>query len=183
VVELTKGPHTRDARQAAIVDRLADQLDALSAHVEEQLSANRRGERNRLSLLYLHALFALFTSPLFFAWAVSPAGFRGTTWQLLAAVPLVEVLLPMLLFIGGSVLTLGTAARSMRAAGIGLLLVFLWYAIIGFSFAGAVFLWLDEGAPNNAWPAVYAPFVYGHLAAIMWIHLKTVWVIVRALGR
>jgi hypothetical protein len=172
---------TMPGRDPDVLTQLTDQLDALQEHVWEKVQAGRRGERNRMRLLYLHAWFALLTSPLFLVWANGPVGFTGVTWKLLATLPGAELWMPALLFTGGAVLALAVAAREPLWAGVGLLLVLLWYTIVAASFFGAVVVWITDGTPAP-WPAVYAPFVYAHLAAIMLVHLRTVWSLIRSVG-
>ncbi len=157
------------------VDDMADTLDVLYDIVERSGGTVKRSEGNRLSLLYLHALFALFISPLFMLWGFGPNAMKTTTWQVARAIPGQSTTLAALLFLGGAVLLLGTATRSPRWAGTGLMLILIWYSIIAVTFAAAIILWVLNGSPDATQPALYAPGVYAHLAAVMVIHLTTVW--------
>lgn len=160
------------------VEDMADTLDALQEIVNEAGGVMKRAEGNRFALLYLHAIFALFISPSFLLWGSGPAAMTGATWTVARLLPGRATSLSVLLFAGGAVLLLGTASRSPRWAGVGLLLIMLWYLIISISFAGAVIIWLSNGADVAKQPALYAPGVYAHLAACMVIHLITMWRIV-----
>ncbi len=163
-------------------DQLADVLAALQAHVDDaQIHARQEAEvaksdrSNRFTLLYVHAFFAILVAPLC-VWHGIVTGLSGPSWSVARAIPGVPYSIGTVLFAGGVILALATAARSRAWIIAGLAAILSWYVIIALTFSGAVVLWLDAGAPlaRQQVPATYAVLVYAGYAAILGIHLRTV---------
>ncbi len=157
------------------IDELATLLAGLDRHTTLAAATTKRYESNRLALLYLHSLMAVLTAPLFsfHGWAT---GFRGASFQVVRMIPHPEITLPVVLGIGGLVLTLGTAAQARRVAIIGLSCVLCWYVTIATSIAYSTFIWLAKGAPlapSSALPAGYAAVVYAAYTGMLIVHLRS----------
>lgn len=153
------------------LERLLQQWGARVEDVDHALAA---AEHSRSSLLYVHASAGLFIAPLFLQWASRPASLASPTWVVARNIPLASVTLSVLLFAGATLLMMGTAGRRLRLARIGLVLMCGFYTLIAVTFGASVVVWLVGGAHPVAEPAVYTPFVYGHLATVLAIHTATV---------
>lgn len=154
------------------IKALAGTLDALDTHIKTADATVKRSERNRLSMLHLHALAAVVIGPLFAA--VGTDGMTGATWSLVRLIPGAPFTLAAVLFAGGVILGVATFRRALRWEMLGLWMLFAWYAIIALSFGGALVLWLTNGMPGGAAkPSPYAPALYSHLAVVMLVHLRT----------
>lgn len=149
---------------------LAAALDHLDTHVRVADRVAKRAEGNRLSMLHLHALAALFIGPLFAA--IGREGMNTPIWVVARSFPGAPYTLGLLIFIGGLILGPATWYRVIRWEKVGLWILLTWYAIISISFGGAILLWLTTGM-DTAKPSFYAPMVYLHLTAIMGVHLLT----------
>lgn len=154
------------------IDRLAVTLDALDDHLRISDATVRRSERNRLSMLHLHALAAVIIGPLFAA--VGKTGMTGATWAVVRLLPGAPFTLAAVLFTGGLILGVATWFRALRWEMFGLWMLLMWYATVSLSFGAAVLLWAGHGMPAGAArPSPYAPALYAHFAAVMGVHLRT----------
>lgn len=154
------------------IARLASTLDALDDHIRVADATVKRSERNRLSMLHLHALAAVVIGPLFAT--VGRGGMSGAIWVTVRLIPGAPFTLAILLFTGGIILGTATWLRAVRWEMLGLWILLGWYATIALSFGAAVLLWLWHGAPGgSAKPSPYAPALYCHFAAVMAVHLRT----------
>lgn len=156
--------------QEDAIAALAHTLDSLDSHIRTVDATAKRSEKNRLSMLHLHAAAAVVIGPLFAA--IGRDGMVGATWTVTRMIPGAPFTLGVILFVGGAILGPATWFRVLFWEKIGLWMLLVWYATIAVSFAAAVVLWLLQGAPPNR-PALYAPAVYAHLAIIMVVHLTT----------
>lgn len=159
------------------VDRLAAALDGLEALVvsadakaERSQVVARRSERNRLSLLHIHAAAALVIAPLFSS--IGEQGMQGPSWLVVQLIPAAPHSLAALLAVGGIILGVATWFRHKTGEMLGLLLLTAWYLVIAVSFGVASLVWLAD-TPDGPRPSFYAPAVYFHLAVIMLVHLRT----------
>jgi hypothetical protein len=92
--------------------------------------------------------------------------------------------LAVLMFVGAAILGVGTTMHNLRGETVGLVLLMAWYLTLSVSFAGAIAVWIAHGAPGGpARPSLYAPLLYGHLAAVMAVHLFTLRRMLRARKR
>lgn len=154
------------------IGRLSEYLDALDDHIHVADRQVRREQRNRLSLLHLHALAGMLIGPTFAA--IGTEGMRAPIWLVVRLIPGTPYSLAALMFAGALVLGASTTVRNLRWEIIGLTMLLSWYTIIAVSFAIAIVVWVIEGRPAEAGPpSLYAPFVYAHLAAVMCVHLYT----------
>lgn len=160
------------------VNQLAQTLDALDEQIRSTETTIRRSEKNRLSLLHVHAVFACFLAPLFAA--LTDRGMAGPTWAVARLIPGVPYTLAVILFTGGVTLGIATWYRHVKWEIFGLWVLMIWYAIIAVSFAGAVFVWLIAGRPAGAQPSLYPAAVYGHICVILGVHQATLMRIRRA---
>ncbi len=161
------------------LDALARTLDALDEHLPRSDATVRRSERNRLTILHLHAAAGVYIGPLFAL--VDEAGQRGAAWQVIRLVPGSTVTLGALLFLGGLILGVATWHRAVRWEMVGLCLLLSWYLIVAVSFGlGAAGWYLGWGWVAGTRPVPYSHGVYLHLATIMIVHLVTLVKIRRA---
>ncbi len=154
------------------LDALAETLDALDEHLRHSDAAVMRSERNRLSMLHVHALFGISIGALFSL--VGQDGMRGATWTVARMIPGAPVSLGLTLLAGGLILAVATMRRAIRWEMVGLWILLFWYTMIAISFGSALFLWLVAGMPGGtAKPSIYGPLLYCHFSIIMAVHLKT----------
>jgi hypothetical protein len=152
------------------IDALARTLDALDEHLQVSDATVRRSEKNRLSLLHVHAVFAVAIAPLFAA--LGQDGMRGPSWVVIRLIPGAPYTLAALLGIGGVILGVATWYRAVVWETAALWVLMAWYALIAVSFAGAVLLWLADGASGQR-PSFYAGVVYAHVFVILGVHQRT----------
>lgn len=162
------------------VDQLADLLDALDDHVRAAEGAVRRSEGNRISILYVHAVYALLIAPAFAA--IGKQGMSGPTWSVLREVPGAPFSLAAVMFAGGMVLVVATTLANRVWELVGLLLLMIWYAAVAGSFGAAMLVWAFTGGDGPR-PAAYAPLVYSHFLTIMLVHCWTLRRMIRAAAR
>lgn len=159
------------------ITALAETLDALDEHLRDSDAKARRSERNRLSMLHVHAGFAMYIGP-FFA-LVGRDGMRGPTWAVVRQIPGAPYTLGVLLFVGGAILAVATWYRRVPWEITGLCILLTWYLTIALSFGLGVLGWY-AGWLDGPRPAPYAHGVYLHFAAIMAVHWRTLLRIRRA---
>lgn len=162
------------------VAALADLIDAMDDHVRTSEAAQRRSEGNRISILYVHALFALMIAPAFAAYGRE--AMTGPIWVLIRSLPGTPGTLALIMFLGGLILAIATTLRDRIWEMVGLGFLIVWYGTISFSFSVAVLVWILEGG-NGPKPGLYAPLVYGHFAVIMLVHCHTLRRMMMASGR
>lgn len=151
-------------------DALAHALDALDNRIQTSDATVRRSERNRLSLLHVHALFAVIIAPLFAL--LGRDGMNGPSWIIARLIPGAPYTLAVLLGIGGVILGVATWYRRVGWELIGLWVLMSWYTIIAVSFAGALLWWLT-GGQSGPRPSPYPAAVYTHVCVILGIHQMT----------
>lgn len=157
-------------RQDEVVEALARTLESLDAHIRKADDGVRRATRYRLSILHLHAAFAVYIGMQFAT--LTPEQTSGPTWILIRNVPGMPVLPASVLFIGGVILGTATWRRVLVWEMVGLSMLLLWYVLIAVSFGGALLWWqLGWLPPGTVRPAPYAHGVYAHLACMMVVHL------------
>lgn len=152
------------------LDALARTLDALDEHLQVSDATVRRSERNRLSLLHVHALFAIIIAPLFAL--LGRDGMTGPSWTIARHIPGAPYTLALLLGIGGVILAVATWYRRVGWELAGLWILMSWYATVAVSFAGALLWWLADGTPDPR-PSPYPAAVYAHVCVILGIHQAT----------
>jgi hypothetical protein len=161
---------TSDGEKA--IDALARTLDALDDHLRSSDATAHREQRNRLGMLHLHAVAAMYIGPLFAL--VGKEGMTGAAWALIRSIPGAPYSLGGLLFTGGLVLGWATWKRHVRWEMIGLCVLLTWYLIIAVSFgAGAAGWYLGGRRGDGARPAPYTHGIYLHFSAVMLVHLGT----------
>jgi hypothetical protein len=130
-----------------------------------------RLERNRLALLYVHAISAILVCPLFLSYA-NATGLQLGSWRFANHIPGNPYTMAALLGFGGMILLCATISRSIKWAMLGLLLIMGWYTSTCLSFAVASFAFFGGAREGNP-PGAYAVIVYAHMSAIMFVHLRT----------
>ena len=161
------------------IDALARTLDALDEHLQVSDATVKRSERNRLTILHLHALAAVYIGPLFTL--VTPEGRAGAAWAVIRLVPGSTVTLGIMLFLGGLILGVATFQRAVRWEMVGLCVLLGWYVVVAVSFGlGAAGWYLGWDWVGGTRPVPYSHGVYAHLASIMLVHLGTLIKIRRA---
>lgn len=163
---------TFDRRRDDPTSALADLLDALDTGLKLAGATAKRSEKNRLRMLYVHGAAAVIIAPLFLTYS-SATGLTSASWNLLRSLPGAPTSVAAWLFLGGVVAMLGTAARHVGVAVVGLGLLATWYMSFTATFTYAAWEWWRDGAETSTMPALYAGPVYAHFAAIMVIHLVT----------
>lgn len=154
------------------INALARTLDDLDIHLQRSDATVKRSEKNRLSMLTIHGVAAMFIAPAFMA--IGRDGMQGATWVVARLIPGSPYTLAVLLFAGGLVLAVATAYRAVWWEMLGLWILLSWYAIIAVSFGAAVVVWARHGMPDGPGkPSLYAPVLYSHFVAIMGVHLRT----------
>jgi hypothetical protein len=152
------------------VGRLAATLDALDVHLKRSDADVRRSVRYRLTLLHLHAVFAVYIGIQFTR--VDRTTMAVAPWAVIRSVPGSPVSLGIVLATGGLILGMGAWLRNIPAEIAGLCLLLLWYLTIATSFGGALLWWrlglLPAGTPQ---PAPYSHGIYLHLSAVMIVHI------------
>ncbi|GGN39396.1 hypothetical protein FHR83_006726 [Actinoplanes campanulatus] len=161
------------------IDALARTLDALDDHLRSSDATARRSERNRLSMLHLHALAACYIGPLFTL--IGEESRRGAAWAVIRLIPGSTTSLGVLLTAGGVVLGVATWRRALVWEMAGLCVLLSWYLIVAVSFGlGAAGWYLRWDWVDGSRPAPYAHGIYLHLFTIMIVHLGTLAKIRRA---
>jgi hypothetical protein len=146
------------------VSALADLFDVMDGRIRKTDALARRSESNRLSILYVHALFALLIAPTFAA--LGKEGMTSSIWALIKQMPGTPGSLALIMFLGGLILAI----------------LIMWYGTISFSFAVGIIVWLLGGGDGPR-PGLYAPLVYAHFAVIMLVHCNTLRRMMVASGR
>lgn len=156
---------------------LCDLIDTIEGHIATTKTSLHRNERNRLNLLTVHAIAALLIAPQF---AASAPTMVGTTWQWLRHIPWWPYSMACLMGAGGIILLPATFFRARRWEMVGLNMLAAWYLIIAVGFGGPQIPWtlrllrsMLSGHPQPTPISLYAWNVYGHLSAIMLVHLAT----------
>lgn len=152
------------------IARLAYTLDSLDLQIRTVDAKAKRSEKNRLSMLHLHALAACVIAPLFAS--LGREGMAGPAWVLARNIPYAPYSLAALLLTGGIILGYATWHRMIRWEMLGLWMLLSWYGILALSFAGAQIVWIANQGPGPR-PALYGPAVYSHLTIVMMVHLRT----------
>ncbi len=180
LIEPLQSPADHRPVEDLVYDRLALTLLAARHGLQDAAAAVRQSEANRMTLLYVHAITAAVTAPLF-AWYGAVTGLPGPSWTVVHKVPGSWIVMAAVLAVGGMVLGFGTTSRHRRSAMIGLSLIMVWYGTMTATFLTATGLWLAAGADPARMPAIYAASVYIHPAIVMFIHLRTIVRMIRSL--
>jgi hypothetical protein len=162
------------------VSALADLFDVMDGRIRKTDALARRSESNRLSILYVHALFALLIAPTFAA--LGKEGMTSSIWALIKQMPGTPGSLALIMFLGGLILAIATTLRDRVWEMVGLGFLIMWYGTISFSFAVGIIVWLLGGGDGPR-PGLYAPLVYAHFAVIMLVHCNTLRRMMVASGR
>lgn len=140
-----------------------DPYMAVSNSLDGIVERHRYDQRNRLALLAIHGVIGVVVGVLM-TFGDPPVAFQmlfGMENKLYLAVP------PM---IGGSILLSGLAAgRILLAEAIGMFIMFLWDL-------GMVGVFIVQSIETST--PVYAVAVYGGLAALMAVHLRTLYLFI-----
>lgn len=173
------------AENEATVQQLTDLLDGIEQRVHTTARIAALDERNRITLLFGHAIFAMLVVPGFAL--LSKAGMNSPSFVVIRNIPGSPFTLAAWIGIAGFVLAVATVHRNRRGEFYALIALGIWYAMFSVSLMAAIAVWLAPaveaggflGFPSHLdWsrgPAVYAPVVYAHLAYAMAGHVRTLW--------
>ena len=172
-----------EAEQA--VDQLTDLLDGIEQRVTERHRIADLDERNRLTLLFGHAIFAMLVVPGFAL--LSKSGMSGPSFIIIRTVPGAPFSLAAWIGLAGFVLAVATIHRTRRGEFYALIALCAWYVMFSVSLMAAIAVWMAPAVEVGGitgfvghleWgrgPAIYAPIVYAHLAYAMGGHIRTLW--------
>lgn len=156
-------------------ERLATLLLTLQHTTQRDADTLRATERNRFSLLIVHAIAATVIAPLFI---LSGPTLLGPNWVYLSLIPGFPITFGLLFWSGGLILLPAAILKRRRWEMSGLWILSMWYAILAIGFAIPVGVWVyhllaGTPPPGSLRPNFYAWLVYLHLAVIMRVHWFT----------
>jgi uncharacterized membrane protein len=167
------------------VHQLTDLLDGIQHRVDSSHKIAGIDERNRLTLLFGHAIFAMLVMPGFAL--LSKTSMSSPSFVALRHIPSAPYSLAVWIGLAGLVLAVATLHRNRRAEFWALTGLLLWYVTFSVSLIAAIAVWaaptieaygLAHTVDHLDWghaPAIYAPVVYAHLAYAMAGHMHTLW--------
>lgn len=177
--------HRHDKAADETVEQLTTLLDGIERRVTSTAKIAALDERNRITLLFGHAIFAMLVVPGFAL--LSRTGMRGPSFTVVRAIPGSPFTLAAWIGIAGFVLAVATIHRNRRGEFYALIALGVWYAMFSVSLMAAIAIWMSpaiEAAGFGGFveqldwsrsPALYAPVVYAHLAYAMAGHVRTLW--------
>lgn len=170
-------------------EKAVSQLTKLLDSIEDRVSSNAKiavlDERNRLTLLFGHAIFAMLVVPGFAL--LSKSGMRSPSFVVVRTIPGAPFSLATWVGIAGFVLAVATIHRNRRGEFFALIALGLWYVLFSMSLMVAIAIWMAPAVERGGFtgfvgyldwsraPAIYAPVVYAHLAYAMGGHIRTLW--------
>lgn len=167
------------------VAKLTELLDGIEERVAETQEIASLDERNRLNLLFGHAIFAIMVAPGFAL--LYKTGMATASFTIARQIPGSPVSLSIWIFVGGLGLAIATYHRYRRAEFVFLAVMLVWYVLFSVSLIAAIAFWMTNAIEAGGWshfrehldwkhaPAIYAPVVYAHLAYAMGGHMRTLW--------
>lgn len=176
---------TEDPKAEEAAERIADLLDGIERRVYTSQRIAALDERNRLTLLFGHAIFAMLVVPGFAL--LSKSGMQSPSFAVLRHIPGAPFSLAAWIGAAGFLLAVCTIHRHRRGEFYALAGLFAWYVLFSVSLMAAIATWMapaiEAGGvahfPSHLdWghaPAIYAPVVYSHLAYAMAGHMRTLW--------
>jgi uncharacterized membrane protein YhdT len=169
-------------------DEAVRELTELLDGIEERVESTRRvavlDERNRLNLLFGHAIFAMMVAPGFAL--LYHTGMASASFTVARRIPGAPFSLAAWIFAGGLMLAVTTYHRYRTGEYAALAVLLAWYLMFSISLIAAVAVWLTAAivaggltgfSEHLDWshaPAIYAPVVYMHLAYAMGGHMRTI---------
>lgn len=173
----------------APADKPVEQLTALLDGLEQRARSSQRiariDERNRITLLFGHAIFAVLVVPGFAL--LSKTGMASPSFAVARQIPGAPYSLALWIGLAGCTLAVATVYRNRRWEFYALSALAAWYAMFSVSLIAAIAMWMAPAieaggvrhfADHLDWrhaPAIYAPVVYAHLAYAMAGHMATLW--------
>ncbi len=170
-------------------EKAVTQLTELLNNIEQRVTSNAKiaalDERNRLTLLFGHAIFAMLVVPGFAL--LSKTGMKSPSFVVIRDFPGAPFSLAAWIGVAGFVLAVATLHRNHRWEFYSLIALGVWYALFSVSLMVAVAVWMAPAVEAGGlsgfthhldWsraPSVYAPVVYAHLAYAMGGHVRTIW--------
>lgn len=162
-----------DDRGRNPVDALADLFDSLDANIRRAGRIARHDERNRLTLLFGHGVFAMLVAP-GFAMLVK-TGMSSPSFVVLRQLPGAPVSLAAWIGAAGATLAVATYRRHRVAEFASLAAMALWYLTIFVSYIAALWLWAAEPGPLD-WtrvPTTWAMWIYAGYTYALAAHMHT----------
>lgn len=182
---MTRPEPAPDAKADATVQKLTELLDGIDHRVQATQRIAVLDERNRLTLLFGHAIFAMLVVPGFAL--LSKSGMSSPSFVVARNVPGAPYSLAVWIGVAGFWLAVATIHRNRRGEFFALCLLLAWYVLFSVSLVAAIAMWLTPAIEAGGlthftghldWhraPAIYAPIVYAHLAYAMAGHMRTIW--------
>lgn len=176
---------SRDDRAEETAQQIANLLDGIERRVKTNQRIASLDERNRLTLLFGHAVFAMLVVPGLAL--LSKSGMASPSFAIVRQVPGAPYSLAIWIGLAGFCLAVTTIYRHRTGEFYALAGLFTWYVLFSVSLIAAIATWVApaiEAAgvahfPGHLdWghaPALYAPVVYSHLAYAMAGHMRTLW--------
>lgn len=177
-------PH-KDPRADEAVEQLTELLDGIEHRVNSTQRIAVLDERNRITLLFGHAIFAMLVVPGFIL--LSRTGMSSPSFVVLRYIPGAPYSLAGLIGVAGLVLAISTYHRNRHGEFYALGGLLIWYAMFSVSLIAAIAVWVTPAIEVGGFagftkhldwrraPAIYAPVVYAHLAYAMGGHMRTLW--------
>lgn len=175
----------RGDRNEKTITQLTELLDGIERRVTTSQRIAALDERNRLTLLFGHALFAMLVVPGFAL--LSQSGMSSPSFAVAKQVPGAPYSLAVWIGVGGFALAVATVHRNRRGEFYALAVLGAWYVMFSISLMAAIAMWMSPAVESAGitgfvgdldWtraPSIYAPVVYGHLAYAMGEHMRTLY--------
>jgi hypothetical protein len=167
------------------VGKLSELLDGIEERVAESQQVAVLDERNRLNLLFGHAIFAIMVAPGLAL--LYKTGMATASFTVARQIPGAPLSLSAWILVGGLGLAITTYHRYRRGEFVFLTVMLLWYVLFSISLIAAIAIWMTSAIELAGWthfrehldwdhaPSIYAPVVYAHLAYAMGGHMRTLW--------
>jgi|ERR1043165_5420693 uncharacterized membrane protein YhdT len=172
-----------DPREEDALNQLTELLDGIEERVESGHRIAVLDERNRITLLFGHAIFAILVAPGFAM--ITKTSMSSPSFVLVRNVPGAPYSFAVWIGLAGLGLAIATMHRHRRGEFYALAALFIWYVAFSVSLIGAIAVWsapaihaggLSGFSGHLDWkraPSLYAPIVYAHLAYAMAGHMNT----------
>lgn len=171
------------SRDEDAVRELTELLDGIEDRVANTQRVAALDERNRLNLLFGHAIFAIMVAPGLAL--LYKTGMATASFTIARQIPGAPFSLAVWILIGGLGLAISTYYRHRVGEFASLAVMLAWYVMFSISLIAAIAVWLTNAIEIGGYshfsehldwghaPSIYAPVVYAHLAYAMGGHMRT----------